>query len=85
MVEKNDWRLMGQEYYLMNAKLKKTVYKAPSERWDHDHCRFCTDKFMEREGFLHEGYCTEDENIWICEECYQDFKEMFGFTLVDSE
>ena len=85
MVEKNDWRLMGQEQYLKNVKLIKAKYKAPSKRWDHDHCEFCTDRFMEYEGCLREGYCTEDRKIWICEECYQDFKEMFGFTLIENK
>ncbi len=85
MVEKNDWRIMGQERYLKNAKLIKKKYKTPSEHWDHDHCAFCTEKFMELDGFLHEGYCTEDKSYWICEECYNDFKEMFGFTLLESK
>lgn len=87
MVEKNDWRLMGQEDFLMNAKVCRKRYKAPSPRWDHDHCVFCTDKFMDRDGYLREGYCTLncDGTFWICDECFEDFKEMFHFELVDAE
>lgn len=79
MPDKNDWRLLNQEEYLMNAKLTKSEYKKPSEKWDHDHCAFCWDKFSKNDGDLHEGYCTPDKKYWICEECFNDFKEMFRF------
>ena len=79
MLEKNDWRLLNQQEYLMNAKLKKAEYKMPSEKWDHDHCAFCCDKFSEIKEDLTQGYCTADQKYWICEECFNDFKEMFKF------
>lgn len=81
MLEKNDWRLLNQEQYLMNARLKKADYKIPSEKWDHDHCAFCWDKFSENDDDLHSGYCTADGKFWICDECFEDFKEMFRFEL----
>lgn len=81
MPDKNDWRLLNQEDYLMNAKLIKSEYMKPSEKWDHDHCAFCWDKFSESDGDLHEGYCTTDKKYWICTECFEDFKKKFGFTL----
>ena len=28
---------------------------------------------------LTQGYCTADQKYWICEECFNDFKEMFKF------
>ncbi len=40
MTEKNDWRLLNKQEYLMNAKLKKSEYTKLSEKWDHDHCLF---------------------------------------------
>lgn len=81
MLEKNDWRLLNQKEYLMNAKLKKAEYTKPSEKWDHDHCAFCWDKFSENKEDLTQGYCTTDQKYWICEECFNDFKEMFDFTI----
>ena len=65
MLEKNDWRLLNQQEYLMNAKLKKAEYKMPSEKWDHDHCAFCWDKFSENKEDLTQGYCTADQKYWI--------------------
>ena len=84
MLENNDWRLTCQEDYLMNATLKHiTHFTKHSDKWDHEHCSFCWAKFMEGDyaDVLHEGYCALDEKHWICEQCYQDFKEMFHFTV----
>lgn len=63
----------------MNAKLKIAQYIKPSDGWDHEHCAFCWDKFSENSEDLNKGYCTLDKKYWICEDCFNDFKEMFNF------
>ena len=73
-----DWRSMGQEEYLMNQILTFDEYKRYSDTWNHDHCEFCTKKFSEYNNDLHEGYYTLDNNIWICEGCFNDFHEKFS-------
>lgn len=86
MIEKNDWRLMGQEKYLKGRKIMKIPYFRWSKTWDHEHCAFCWDRFSEYDGDLHEGYVTADDKYtWICPECFEDFKEMFQWELVDAE
>lgn len=82
MIEKDDWRLQGQEEYLKDKILIYKKYIRFSEKWDHEHCEFCNDKISEYEGDLHEGYCTEDERYWICCECYNDFKKIFNLTAI---
>ncbi|MBL7799858.1 MAG: hypothetical protein JNL95_03955 [Chitinophagales bacterium] len=79
MIEKNDWRLMGQEGYLKGVTLKYDQYRQYSEDWDHDHCEFCGEKFTfdENPENLHEGYSTLDEYTWICNNCFDDFRLMF--------
>jgi len=67
----------------MNVKLWHKQYKNHSEKWDHDHCAFCWEKFSEAEGNLHEGYCTFDKNHWVCERCFNDFKGMFKWQVVN--
>ena len=43
----------------------------------HEHCEFCMEKVtMDNEG---EFYCTTDMEHWICSECFNDFKEPFGW------
>jgi hypothetical protein len=82
MVAKDDWRLRNQERYLKGASLYRLQYEPASEQNDHDHCEFCITKFM-RAGtpdVLHEGYATQDRYRWICPTCFDDFREMFGWT-----
>ena len=87
MAESSDWRLRGQEKYLAGATLVRRPYRkyAANRKWDHDHCVFCWAKFMTEDvpGVLHEGYATADDYHWICEPCFQDFQEEFGWTVVD--
>ena len=74
-----DWRLNNQEKYLCNKTLIKMCFIPIDEMNDHTHCAFCWDKFSENKDDLTQGYCTTDQNYWICEECFNDFKEMFCF------
>ena len=68
---------------MKNKNLYYKKYSKYSEKWEHDHCEFCGLKFSEKEGDLHHGYCTEDEYYWICENCFEDFKEMFHWKVVE--
>lgn len=76
----DDWRLCGQEDYLKGVTLQRKRYQRYSSTWDHDHCEFCWAKFAEEDlipDALHEGYTTADDYHWICESCFEDFKEQF--------
>jgi len=81
VVEKNDWRLMGQEKFLRGVTLYWKKYIQYGEHWDHDHCEFCMVTFMVEDypDVLHEGWATEDNYRWICNNCFDDFREMFEF------
>ena len=81
--DKDDWRFRGQDEYLLNVRLVFSQYKRHSEPWDHDHCEFCGIKFSEHEGDLHKGYSTLDQKWWICEECFKDFKDNFGWLVIN--
>ena len=80
MGNNKDWRLNGQEAYLQGVKLCFREYDISRE---HDHCKFCWDKFSGDEDSLHAGYVTEDGKRWICPACFNDFKEMFAWTVVE--
>lgn len=77
----DDWRLMGQEKYLMRVTVYRRRWKAPSAEWDHDHCTFCWAKFMEAPDALREGYTTAEGEHWICLRCFKDFRDRFGWTV----
>ena len=89
MGEEQDWRLQGQAKYLQGLTLAHQRYRqnAANPRWDHDHCEFCWAKFMV-EGMgtpdtLHQGYASENDYWWICERCFADFKDRFGWQVVE--
>lgn len=72
----NDWRMTNQKRYLQGKHLARKHF-IPTDECDHVHCVFCWDKFGENEGWLHIGYRVEENNSWICEQCFLDFKDEF--------
>lgn len=87
MVEKNDWRLMGQEDYMQGYEFKYIKFKSQYYKSLHTHCEFCWHKFMENSEGVEDcpsyGYCTLDNMYWVCEDCFGDFREMFHWKLVE--
>lgn len=73
----NDWRLTNQLKYLYAVNLKKTVFDSDL----HTHCEFCWAKFGQAIDEQKIGYCTIDKYRWICESCFQDFKDMFNWKI----
>ena len=73
----DDWRRQGQEEYLANKTLVRMDYKPYRKDWDHDHCEFCGAKFSLVEDDLHCGYSTMDNYWWICDDCFEDFKNEY--------
>jgi len=75
----NDWRLTNQKSYLQGKELYCLNYKK-DKFGDHDHCSFCWKKLDFDE---QREYCTCDYYHWICSKCYKDFKELFGWKIVE--
>jgi hypothetical protein len=82
---KDDWRRQGQERYLKGVKLLFIKYGSDGLERDHDHCEFCGAKFSIKGRNLKKGYTTEDYYHWICEDCYNDFKNEFNWHLISKE
>jgi hypothetical protein len=84
---KPDWRLQGQEKYLLGVTLIHCRYRQypKNPKWDHDHCEFCWSTFMVEvlPDTLQQGYATEDDYRWICEQCFADFKDVFAWKVID--
>ena len=81
MRETNDWRLTNQESYLKGATLERRQYTPGSKENDHDHCEFCSAKFMVGAipETLQDGYATPDGYRWICATCFKDFEGLFDW------
>jgi len=86
MIDPNDWRLQGQDRYLMGVDLCYRPYcqNPLNPKWDHDHCEFCSAKFMvgDDPDTQHQGFATVDDYRWICDRCFNDFQEMFHWRLI---
>jgi hypothetical protein len=83
----DDWRLHGQEY-LQGVTLHRRRYFLWRSDWDHDHCAFCWKTFLLPGAPLEadqvsEGWTTDDEYHWLCDECFGDFKQRFQWKVRD--
>lgn len=79
----NDWRLNGQQKYLNHVKLKHIKFSnLQYDKSNHEHCEFCLEKISIFSDCIHEAYCTEDEYHWICDDCYNDFKDIFDWKII---
>jgi len=79
----HDWRLQGQEKYLAGLTLAHREWRQTRPNWDHDHCEFCWATFggVSYGTALRAGWTTPDEYRWICDVCFADFKDRFGWQI----
>ncbi len=84
-VPADDWRRRNQEKYLRGKAFRLSRYTPPRPDWDHDHCEFCMAKLSLLPGDLAKGYHTEDDYRWICEPCFREFQDEFGWTVIRSD
>jgi len=87
-----DWRILDQEEYLTEREFEFRKYKPIEPNNDHDHCEFCTKKLyheMIDDYCATEGYVTMERQggntvggVWVCVECFNDFKKRFRFRVV---
>jgi hypothetical protein len=84
VIDDHDWRLEGQEESLRTmlegVELRSAMWSA-HDGGDHDHCEFCWARMSNQPRTNEEydrGYVTRDGR-WVCEPCFEDFKERFAF------
>ena len=85
MNEERDWRLdiaEDPDFYAKFTWQFKT-WKQTRDNWDHDHCEFCGTEISAAAGeeILNDGWTNEDEYYWICEKCFNDFKDLYEWKL----
>lgn len=86
MTNKEDWRLTGQEEYLDSAELisvspKEYIDKKAGNDTLHEHCEFCMSTVCFNSNT--KWYTTKDHYRWICQDCYNDFKDRFCWKIIN--
>jgi len=81
----DDWRLMGQEKYLQGRRLTLRTWWPYRDGWDHDHCSFCQRHISvppatDDPDAVDRGYVTDDNYNWVCETCFDDFRDRLGWS-----
>lgn len=87
----DDWRLTTQARFLSGVGLHWRAWSParsvdPHGGWDHDHCAFCMVHFGDHvfeddPNTQLAGYTTDDGYHWICERCFEDFKDQFRWVV----
>ena len=78
----DDWRLTGKQADLQGLSFEIVPYHRYSLTRIHDHCELCFAKFSEDAAeSLHHGFHAEHEGRWVCEVCFDDFRERFAWTV----
>ena len=82
-----DWRLeINPDGFLSGNTFTHEKFVS-TEANDHEHCAFCFKKItdLDIQDSDKEGYTTvyseTGETIWVCKECFNDFKELLNFKL----
>lgn len=78
---RDDWRIMGQEGYLMGKSLQYRKFRKELCHEDYDQCDFCWECFDRDNSTPMHAYFVPEERLWICERCYKDFREHFQWTV----
>ena len=82
MDEKDDWRLLHDTVHLKKQYVNpingnSILQKLPSLH----HCIFCWDTVEKR--IYDRWYLPIDQSCCICEDCFQDFRALFQWKLLD--
>lgn len=80
---------MGQESYLCGRSMRLARWTPYRQGWDHDHCDFCAAEISDDptgHAAYKEAWVTADDDYsWVCPECFNDFRERFGWVVTDQE
>ena len=88
-----DSRLRNPWAGLKKANLRWKRYRRWTSTWFQGACEFCQTPFSEdgEAGTLHSGYSIvgggpagQDDYSWICAICFEDMRDRFGWTVLET-
>ena len=78
---REDWRIMGQEGYLMGKTLQHRRFQQALSVDDFTQCEFCWACFDEDGNNSSMAYFEPINKVWICEKCFHDFLNYFNWSV----
>lgn len=67
---------------MQGVELERKQYQPYRKGWEHDHCEFCGAEFsLEIPDTLSVGYASVNNYRWICDACFEDFKDLFKWKI----
>lgn len=78
-----DWRYRGQDKWLAGKAFIRRPYSEYRPGCDHDHCEFCCKKFSLSNDYEQTGYSCDDNYHWVCDDCFQDFRGTFRWSVTE--
>lgn len=81
----NKWYLLeyNEKVYLHNKTISFCTF--PCIDGYHDHCELRWARFSKYDKDLHAGYYEKDSKSWICDDCYMNYKDLFGWSVATWE
>lgn len=78
---KKPWYIIEyeQKEYLRDKRLQLREFVCNSDQ--HEHCEICWARFGMHPEDLHFGYYESHSKSWICNTCYNDFKDLFKWVI----
>ena len=75
----DDWRLLSTSPE-KNLHFLHRVFDRTISIEDYDRCEYCHDTFDEDESQPKTAYYCPEMHYWVCEKCFNDFKDHLGWT-----
>ena len=69
--------------YLHHIKLCRKLFSFKDN--EHYHCELCWARFSKNNSDLHLGYFDNISKSIICTECYDNFKDLFDWKVVEED
>ena len=75
----------GQDKYMKNIAFTRMTLEESEYEAFFEHCEFCYAVISELPMCRHVGYYTGKYTYWVCEDCFDRFKEEYNWQMVDEE
>lgn len=77
----NIWCVEEADNNMRNHVLLKVKFSDRLTETEHEYCEFCMARFGNVNKDFKEGYRTQNYYYWVCEDCFDEYKEEYHWTV----